>query len=93
MERTPLTADEFVFRAAEIERPAGYTRRRGSRICASVTESLNNGLTPDEAHEIAMKSVTGFLFLLLGRAVLSALVSWVINKIMAGRATGAIRGD
>ncbi len=93
MEGTPLTAEEYVCRAAEIERPAGWNRRRGGRICASVRESLDNGLTEDEAHEIAMQSVSGFLFVLLGRAVLSALVRWVIGKILAGRATGAIRGD
>ena len=94
MEGTPLTALDYLCQQAEIERPKGFTRRRGARISAAVSESLDNGLTAEETHEIAMRSVSGFLFVLLGRAVLSALVSWIISRIMAGRAMGAIKdGD
>jgi len=91
VERAPLTADEYLCRAAEIEHPAGWNRRRGARLRAAVDQALANGKTPAEAHEIAMGSVGGFVLLWVGKTVVSLLIQWVIRKLMAGRAAGAIR--
>jgi hypothetical protein len=91
--RTPLNADEYLCRAAEIERPVGWTRRRGTRIRRAVESALDEGRTDEETQAIAMSAVGMWLLAWLGRAVLSELVRWVIRKIRLGRASGAIRND
>lgn len=91
MERASLTADQYLCQAAEIERPAGWNRRRGARLCTAIRRSLDEGKTPEETHEIAMKSATGFVFAWILKTVLSNLIWWAIQKLMAGRATGAFR--
>ena len=89
MAKAPLDTDEYLCRAAEIERPAGWTRRRGARIRVAVEKALDEGRSDDEARAIAMSAVGMWVLAWLGRAVLSALVEWVIEKIRFGRATGA----
>lgn len=88
-----MTADDYLCQAAEIERPAGWTRRRGSRIRMVVERALDEGKTEEEARAIAMSATGIWLLAWLGKAVLSQLVGWVIRKILFGRATGAIRND
>ena len=93
MADAPLGTDEYLCRAAEIERPAGLTRRRGARIRIAVEKALHEGRSDDEACAMAMSAVGMWVLAWLGRAVLSALVGWVIEKIRLGRATGALRND
>ena len=93
METAPLSTDEYLCRIAAIERPTGWTRRRGTRIRIAVEKALDEGTSDDEVREIATNAVGMWLLAWLGRAVLSALVEWVIGKIRLGRATGAIRND
>ena len=93
MATAPLDTDEYLCRAAELERPAGWTRQRGARIRIAVEKALDEGRSDDEARALAMSSVGMWVLAWLGRAVLSALVGWVIEKIRLGRATGALRTD